>query len=113
MKRPNDQRRAPRLGAPKAGRRQNLLASYRQEQAVDRLARVWRNALNPPCDEYTGPLQFPFRFRDALKGTWVQARYVAERAVIGLQYREGGITENPEIAHPGGSLCKAGDHAND
>jgi hypothetical protein len=33
--------------------------------------------------------------------------------VTGSQYREGGIAENPEIAHPGGSLCKVGDYAND
>jgi hypothetical protein len=99
------------LGAPLAGRRQNLLSSYRQEQAVDRFARLWRKAHKLPRDEYTGHL--PFCFRDALKGNWVQARYAAARAVIVSQYWEGGITGNLEIWHPDGSLCKAGDYAND
>ncbi len=40
---------------------------------------------------------YPFRFRDALSGRWVRARYVAERDVIAARHAAREITGTPEL----------------
>ena len=40
---------------------------------------------------------YPFRFRDALTGKWVRARYLAEREQIAARYKDWEIIGQPEI----------------
>ena len=40
---------------------------------------------------------FPFRYRESFTGTWVKARYRAERHEIAARYKEWEITGPPEI----------------
>ena len=45
---------------------------------------------------------YPFRFRDALTGKWVRARYSAERHELEARYNEWEITGPPELRRPSG-----------
>ena len=53
-----------------------------------------RDFLQPWAEPLT---LYPFRFRDALTGKWVRARYVAERSEIAKRYTEWEIIGAPEI----------------
>jgi hypothetical protein len=53
-----------------------------------------RDFLQPWAEPLT---LYPFRFRDALTGKWVRARYLAERGEIAARYGEWEITGVPEI----------------
>jgi hypothetical protein len=47
---------------------------------------------------------FPFRYRDAVSGKWVKARYVRERHEIEARYKVWEIVSQPEYRRPLGEM---------